>query len=358
MKIFLISNLYPSEEDPDYGIFVRNIQNSLEVLGAEITGKAVIEGRSRSVSDKIKKYIKFYSGIISNYRKGNFDLIYLHFLSHSSPGLWLAKILFGKKKKLVVNIHGSDIMKYNKGFFKFTNKKILRDTDLIIIPSGYFKNIVKEKFPHIKDENLFVSPSGGIDPAVFYSTNRQPENKKTHLGFVSRLEEDKGLFTFLKALLILKNKSFPFRASIAGAGTRESEMKEFIKENALENEVIFLGVCSQKELNILYNDLDLFIFPTLSSESLGLVGLEAMACSTPVIGSEIAGLKTFLEDKKNGFFFPPGNENELAEKISAFSQLSEEEKDEMKKEAVKTAANYNRKEVANNLHQKLLQLLS
>lgn len=49
-----------------------------------------------------------------------------------------------------------------------------------------------------------------------------------------------------------------------------------------------------------------------------LVGLEAMACEVPVIGSYIGGLKDYIKDKENGFFFTPGNAEELSNKIELY----------------------------------------
>lgn len=357
MKIFLISNLYPSIDDRDYGIFVRNIEDGLQNNGAEIVQKAVISGRTRSFFEKLGKYKKFYLDILSAYRKNDFDLIYLHFISHSSPGLLLARGLFGKKKKLVINIHGSDILKYHKGLLKFSNKKLLRTTDLLVVPSAYFKGIIETVFPDFPESKIFISPSGGLDTSVFYSHKKFVQDK-LHLGFVSRIEDDKGWRTFLKALHLLKNKNLDFKVSIAGTGSKTEAMKALVLKLNLQDHVDYLGILSHTELSSLYNDLDLFVFPTQSNESLGLVGLEAMACGVPVIGSEIAGLKTFIDDKKNGWFFTPGNEAELAEKITNFYKLPHKEKDKMRNSAIQTAIKYEKNKVAYTLYQKFEQLLS
>lgn len=64
----------------------------------------------------------------------------------------------------------------------------------------------------------------------------------------------------------------------------------------------YIGPIPYHSLPEIYCTLDLFIFPTCLEESLGLVGLEAMACEVPVIGSYIGGLKDYIKDKENGFF--------------------------------------------------------
>lgn len=349
--------MYPSASDPDYGVFVLNTEKALIKEGAKITEKAVISGRPKNSVDKLRKYTKFYAAISAAYRRENFDLIYLHFISHSSPGLFMAKVLFGKRKKLVINVHGSDVLIHHKGLLKRSNEKLLKQTDLLIVPSKHFEEIIKRVFPNFPQEYIYISPSGGIDTSIFYPQNISRSNELLHLGFVSRIEDAKGWRTFLKALRLLALNDFKFKASIIGTGSEVKNLKEILVEYDLEKQVNYLGVLSQKELNTFYNNLDLFIFPTNAEESLGLVGLEAMACGIPVIGSKIAGLETFIKDKKNGLFFTPGDEKDLAEKIRLYYSLSKNEKLAMHQQALKTAQAYNKKRVAQNLFQKFKQLL-
>lgn len=356
MKIFLISNLYPSNNHKDYGVFVKNIEDELVKNGAEITHKVVISGRAESSTDKLLKYGKFYAEIISAYRKKDFDLVYLHFLSHSAPGLLLAKVLFGKKKKFIINVHGSDVLKFNKGLLKWCNIRLLEETDLLVVPSLYFKEVIHSVFPHFPNDKIYVSPSGGINLLLF-KYKRPAVGKELHLGFVSRIEDDKGWLTFLEAIKELKTKGVPIQASIAGMGSKVMEMVNKIKEYHLEKEVDYLKILSHQELSLLYNKLDLFIFPTQASESLGLVGVEAMACGVPVIGTEIGGLKTFIENGKNGFFTTPGNGKELAAKIEFYYNLSEIEKNKIIEAAVLTAQKYDRIKVGKELYSKFAQLI-
>ena len=73
---------------------------------------------------------------------------------------------------------------------------------------------------------------------------------------------------------------------------------------------------SQDELLDIYNSLEVFIFPTYrKSESLGLVGLEAMACERFLIASKNYGPTDYIIDNKNGFMFKPKNEIDLKNKI-------------------------------------------
>ena len=57
------------------------------------------------------------------------------------------------------------------------------------------------------------------------------------------------------------------------------------------------------KIKYIYNNIDVLVFPTKLKEGLGLVGLESMACSTPVIASNSSGPATYVQEGKNGFLF-------------------------------------------------------
>ena len=76
----------------------------------------------------------------------------------------------------------------------------------------------------------------------------------------------------------------------------------------------FLKKVDQPTLNILYNIATVFIFPS-REEPLGLVGLESIACGTPVIGSNIGGIPEYINEN-NGLLFDPNEPKELANIVS------------------------------------------
>lgn len=66
---------------------------------------------------------------------------------------------------------------------------------------------------------------------------------------------------------------------------------------------------------LFYSAIDIFCFPTYrKSDSLGLVGLEAMACGCIVIASNMAGPTSYIKDQENGFFFKPRDGKDLNQK--------------------------------------------
>lgn len=354
MKIFLISNMYPSSKDPLFGVFVKNFKLLLEREKAVFSALSVIKGKRGNKFSKLFSYLKYYFSVSYNYLFKRYDLLYVHYLSHNSPILSL--LLLKKKKPIVINVHGSDILNSLGKKIDKMNAHILKKTDLVVVPSVYFQDIMLTNYPFLIPHNIFVSPSAGVDSTKFYPL---PSiiNKVPILGLISRIDAGKGWEDFLGALSLLKKRGASFKAIIAGQGLEERQLLKMIKEQNLSENIEFLGLVKQDQLVHLYNKMDIMVFPTKrEAESLGLVGLEAMSCKTPVIGSDIAGLKTYIKHNKNGLLFTPGNVNELAESIEKYLNFSEEKKSEMKEAAYSTAQEYESKQVISNLHNRLKQL--
>lgn len=111
------------------------------------------------------------------------------------------------------------------------------------------------------------------------------------------------------------------RVLFVGYGGQTELLNKKIKEFNLSDCCCYLGPKTHQELNELYNQSDVMIFPTMLYESLGLVGIEAMACGCPVIGSNIGCLPEYIKDGITGFLFESGNSHELAERITYFINL-------------------------------------
>jgi glycosyltransferase involved in cell wall biosynthesis len=349
MRVFLISNMYPSEKDPLFGVFIKNFRSELELQGVRFNRTALIRGKSGSVLKKLLVYAKHYSRILYHFFSYRYDLIYLHYLSHHLPVL-LPMVFLGRRP-LVVNVHGSDVIGLRRHpFVNFLAKIVLRRIRLLVVPTTYFRDFVLDHYPFMNSKAIVVSPSGGVDGSRFYPLDDARGKDGLSLGFVSRFIEEKGWKTFLDALAILKNKGVLFHAVIAGKGPDESAILKYITALGLKEDVVFLGLVKQEELASVYSSLDLYIFPTYrEAESLGLTGLEAMSCGVPVIACNLAGPKTYIKNGLNGYLFPPKDAAALSNCILDFTAQSDVKKGELKENALQTAATFEKTAVARNL---------
>ncbi|GIN90672.1 LPS biosynthesis protein RfbU [Siminovitchia terrae] len=358
MKIWLISNMYPSKQAPNYGVFVKNTIENLEDSGHYI--KKTVLYKNSNMFVKLFSYFKYYSAIILHGLLSEYDIIYVHYVAHNSfPLLFLKKIK--PTIKIYTNVHGSDIVPEKLVHFKLQKyvKKLLEKSEKVIAPSNYFKGLIKQKYK-LEDHQVYVYPSGGVNKEVFYAIDNKEEifNKLNldrslkYIGYVGRLDYKKGWNVLLEALSFLNEEGFLIdkMAIFVGGGKEEEEFQKQVQLYKLDGKIIYYNMLSQEKLNEVYNCLDIFCFPTMrEGESLGLVGLEAMAAGVPVIGSEIGGLLDYINHNKNGLLFEVGNSNDLREKLQDYFSFSFEKQTELKEACLKTAEIYEVKRVQEQL---------
>ena len=356
-KILVVSNLYPSKWDTSYGtfvaLFVQELQNCSTHYKIDL---CVIRGRTTSKICKLLKYFWFYLSMTLRILFHRYELIYVHYITYSSiPLLFLSKI---KKLNIVFNIHGDDLLTKSKVAENVLQAvhKLLINSKLVVVPSEFFKDILIDKFKDIRLQNIFVSPSGGVEKS-FYNEMISPVQSPFTIGYVSRIDTGKGWDVLLRAIQDIY-KEYPIQVKIAGTGRQVGELKHMISTLNLSHIVTYYGSLSHAELPQFYANLTLFVFPTTLKESLGLVGLEAMAASKPVIGSAIGGLKSYIKDGYNGFLIPPGNSKRMGKCIVNYINFPDERKLEMNRNAFKTAQLYQADIVTKKLIVRLMQCIA
>ena len=340
MKILVISNMYPSPEAPHYGIFVKNIIEELQNRGIK-TDKIVCYKKNSKVS-KLISYFTFYFKILIKGFFIRYDCVYAHYASHTAlPLLILLKLK--PYLKIIMNVHGNDIVPEDQRDEKYIPlvRKILNRSCYIISPSKYFEKVLRNEY-NINKSKIFVSPSGGVNLNTFKSKHIK-EKDNFVVGFVSRIEINKGWDVFLDAIKVLINKKMNIKFILIGQGNEYDKLIKKIRDYDLEkNKSLELyPFLDQKDLVDMYNKMDVFCFPTRrKSESLGLVGLEAMACGAIVIGSNCFGPSSYLIDGVNGFVFNPKDSNELRGKIMDVYKMSIEDRKRISIMAIETAKEY------------------
>lgn len=350
-KILYISNMYPSKKYKHYGIFVQNIERDLKDMGYKID--RVVKTKQDFIITKLISYIWFYLKILIKSLFKRYDIIYVHFISHS------ARTIIKKKAFVILHAHGNDIIadeekdKKNKKY----SQKALELADKVIVPSSYFKEVLERDYK-INSNIIEIYPSGGIRFDIMRQLSKEECLKKMnldlkyqYLGFVSRIEKDKGWDILIDAIEELKkeNKFQGKKLLIIGTGNEQELLEEKIKKYHLEEDIIQKQFVSQEELVYYYNAIDVLIFPTKrKSESLGLVGLEAMACKTPLIVCTMYGPKTYATNKNALIYTNPTKET-LKNKIEQFYKMTEKEKEEMVTQGLETAKEYDSKLLSSKL---------
>jgi phosphatidylinositol alpha-mannosyltransferase len=138
---------------------------------------------------------------------------------------------------------------------------------------------------------------------------------KLNILFVSRLEKRKGLNYLLQAFRQVKEEIPNTRLIIVGPGTRlRRRYEKYVAKNGLKD-VIFVGLVSYDELPHYYQTADVFCAPAIGSESFGIILLEAMAMSKPIVASSIEGYASVISHGVDGLLVPPADKDKLAKAL-------------------------------------------
>ncbi|MDY0142794.1 MAG: glycosyltransferase family 4 protein [Bacteroidales bacterium] len=356
VRLFLISNMYPSKEQPYVGTFIQNIEESLCPSKIKVVQKALIKGYKNNKAYRLFQYVSLIINIFWIGLTKKYDTIYLHYLGIHFYPVILLKIL-RPCKKLILNTHGTDLLKgkANVNLNKIKQYGII-NCDLLVCPSEYFAQLVSFHFPNLKDR-IYISPSGGVNNDIFFANKvLKYDNDTINIGFASRIVEKKGWRTMCASIKILADKGYNVKLEMLGDGEDKMKVLDFIQKNKLADRITLLGGLPHKELGNFFRMIDLFIFPTLYFESLGLVALESLSCGTPVIASNRGALTNIINDKYNGYLFEPNNEIELAETIIGHINSSKNDKLKMSQNAIKSSKKYNSKTVGKELSDKIYEV--
>jgi D-inositol-3-phosphate glycosyltransferase len=145
--------------------------------------------------------------------------------------------------------------------------------------------------------------------------------------FVGRIEPLKGIDTLIHALAIMQNNGVMTRHRIClsiiggepGASPEQmsvemARLRMISSEYGLEDMVTFIGKRDQDSLPYYYSAAAIVVVPS-HYESFGMVALEAMACGTPVVASQVGGLAFLVQDGLTGYHVPGDDPQAIAEKL-------------------------------------------
>ena len=149
--------------------------------------------------------------------------------------------------------------------------------------------------------------------------SKDEKTEKYYL-FFGRLSYEKGI----KTLILAFRETPQCRLKIAGTGPLEEELKEFVRENKMDN-VEFLGYQSGEPLQKLVSNAYFIMVPSEWYENNPMTIIEGYAAGVPVIGAKIGGIPEIIEDGRTGYLFESGNKGELIDLIQKSDKMDKEE---------------------------------
>ena len=228
---------------------------------------------------------------------------------------------------LVVTIHDLSFYLYPELFRRFnrlylqqlTRQTVRRAVQVIADSESTRTDILRVL--DVPPEKVVTIPAGVgeemqplQDPEPVRELRQCYELPERMILFLGTLEPRKNVLAVIEAYALLRQcPSFAHGLVIAGGkGWYYEEIYTRVEQLGLRDAVIFPGYVPDAELPIWYNAADLFVYPSLY-EGFGLPPLEAMACGTPVIVSNVSSLPEVVGEA--GLAVPPQDTQALADAI-------------------------------------------
>lgn len=265
-----------------------------------------------------------YFALIKVIQQNNIDIINAHWAIPPGVISIISKPIH--KKPSLITLYGAELFPAIH-----TNSKILKWIINIAINRAEkviaISDITCQAGMRISgNKNIEIVPDG-IDVDKFYPYHDKfMLKKKYHFenDFViitsGRMVERKGFKYLIEAIPLILIKIPNVKVIIGGKGPEEKNLKLLTATLGVSDYIIFPGFISDGDYPDLMRMADIFVLPSIvdkrgDTEGSATILLEAMACGTPVIGTNVGGVPYTIKEGIGGYLVPPKNPPQLAEKI-------------------------------------------
>jgi L-malate glycosyltransferase len=254
-------------------------------------------------------------------RAGSIDILHGHLFWPS-----FATVLLGRRlgRAVVITRHHSDAVHRLKGRVRrplhlLIDRWTSRLADHIIAPAQGVREVLvdKEGVPAAK---VSVIPYGQraarfhVPPAQLARARAELSGGLLHLVCVSRLHEEKGHIYLLRAFAALRSQGVNAALHLVGVGSEDARLRADAERLAIADRVHFLGW--RDDALALMAAADVVVHPSLQ-EALPSAVIEAVMLETPVVATDVSGVRDVLGDDAFGVVVPPADSDALFRAISA-----------------------------------------
>ena len=279
---------------------IQNTEIHLIDVGVDVNGSDVEKLKYLTTGSKIKQ-------LVDEIRP---DIVNVHYAT--SYGMAVA---LGHINRYVLSVWGADIYDFPKKSFlhKCMLQYSLQKACWLFSTS---KAMAVEAAKYTK--KAFEITPFGVDIDLFNPAKRdRKSDEKLIVGTVNGLSDKYGIKNILEAVsVIYKSNEVPIELRIAGKGPQEEEYHQYAKDLGIEDITIWLGFISQEEAAKEWANMDIALIPsTLESESFGVSAIEAQACGTATVISDIPGLMEATLPQKTSIVVERNDSEALANAI-------------------------------------------
>jgi len=198
-------------------------------------------------------------------------------------------------------------------------KEIKRLINLMLVNAERIKNDLVKRRKFSTDKIKVINTTVHLDlsnifPERFLQIiNINPLNKPKIIGYIGRIEFNKGIFHLVQAFSKVVEDLENIKLVLVGTGVGLDKVRKLIKQLRIENDVIMAGFYDYNIAEAL-SSFDIFVFPSLW-EGFPYSIIEAMAVGKIIISTNVGGITEAIENGREGILVPPGDTNLLASKM-------------------------------------------
>ena len=317
LRVLVLSNMFPSEGNEVFGIFIARQTRALAERGAWV--KIVASPESRGGWRNAFKYgsLYFRAGVAA--LLGRYDVVVGHYL-YPTAAIAQFAANFARVPYVLV-AHGTDVtsLASRNDALSRASLAALHDADAVVAVSSALRERLHNELSLPESVETRVVHMG-VDTEIF----RPDPEARTRLGwsieervvlFVGNLVETKGPDLALAAFEKLVATGAADRLVMVGEGPLRHSLEETIGDTGMRDRVTLTGQLGAPEVALYQAAADVLLMPS-RNEGLGLAALEALASGTPVVATRVGGVPEVVPESGCGELVEPGSVGALAEAVT------------------------------------------
>ena len=242
-------------------------------------------------------------------RLAKLDILHVHYaIPHALSAFLAREMLAPQRLRTVCTLHGTDITLVGADpSYRPLARFLIEACDVVTAVSDWLSQAAKDSLALSREAitiHNFIDTDGykrigdasRETPTIVHVSNFRPIKRTSDVVEVFARVRDK-----MEARLIM-----------VGDGPDRDRALDCARTLGVDRDVSFVGVT--ENVAAILSKADVFLL-TSEMESFGLAALEAMACETPVVATNVGGLSEVVEDDKSGFLLPLGDADSMAERV-------------------------------------------
>jgi glycosyltransferase involved in cell wall biosynthesis len=191
----------------------------------------------------------------------------------------------------------------------FTKVNYFLATKIVLYSSALVSEWHLEKYRH----KIHIAHRHFLDFTTFTITT--PLSQRPPLiGYIGRLSGEKGIQHFAQALPAILSEQKDLRVLIGGDGELKEAIAGTLQEEGIADRVNLLGIITHDDISKYLNQLRLLVLPSYT-EGLPNIMLEAMACGTPVLATQVGAIPDIIKEGETGFIMEDNSPMCIAENV-------------------------------------------